>query len=145
MLLISHSPKETRQFAANLAKKMKPGTVLALIGDLGSGKTTFVQGLAEGLGISKKYYVNSPTFTLINEYEGKIPLFHFDLYRLGSVKELADLGFEEYLEKNGIVVVEWAEKLPPAELQKMVVVRFSMLAGEKRQIEIVPPLSVRGG
>lgn len=137
---ISHSAEETKKIAAEFSKNLKSGTIIGLMGDLGAGKTTFVQGLAEGLGISKEYTVNSPTFTLLNEYHGSMSLYHFDLYRLGTVqdieRQLKDLGFEEYWEGEGICVVEWAEKLPEREKKKMIPVVFKYQDENSRSIEI---------
>lgn len=112
---ISTQPLETMNFAERLAKKLKPGDVIALEGDLGAGKTTFTKGLAEGLEVKKT--VNSPTFTIIKEYMGVMPLYHMDVYRVESSFE--DLGFDEYFEGAGVTVVEWAhliEEQLPSEL-----------------------------
>lgn len=108
---------QTRQFGKKLAKLLKRGDVLCLFGDLGTGKTTLVKGLAEGLNV-KKGEVSSPTFVLMNIYEGRLPMFHFDLYRLESEQEIAAIGAEEFLYDDGVCVIEWAEKmktLMPAE------------------------------
>lgn len=109
---ITTNSEETSQFAAKLAERLQPGDVLALEGDLGAGKTTFTKGLAKGLEIKRT--VNSPTFTIIKEYKGKLPLYHMDVYRVGDAFE--DLGFDEYFEGEGVTVVEWAhlieEQLP---------------------------------
>ncbi len=102
---IMKSPEETMEFGRRLAEKLKPGCVLTLEGDLGAGKTTFTKGIGKGLGVTK--VVNSPTFTIIKEYEGNIPLFHMDAYRLEESDE--DLGFSEYFEGDGVTVVEWAK------------------------------------
>jgi tRNA threonylcarbamoyladenosine biosynthesis protein TsaE len=110
MLIETTSAKETKKLAARLGELLQPNDVILLNGDLGAGKTTFTQGLAEGLGIHAP--VTSPTFTLVHEYRGgRLLLFHFDSYRLAGAEEIADLGFEEYLERGGVVVVEWAERL----------------------------------
>lgn len=112
---ISKSADDTKDFAQKLAKSLKPGDVIALEGDLGAGKTTFTKGLAEGLGIKKN--VNSPTFTIIKEYQGILPLYHMDVYRLEDTYE--DLGFDEYFEGDGVTVVEWAHLIKdqlPAQL-----------------------------
>jgi tRNA threonylcarbamoyladenosine biosynthesis protein TsaE len=101
---ISNSSDQTKDFAKGLATTLKPGDVIALEGDLGAGKTTFTKGLAEGLGIKKN--VNSPTFTIIKEYRGNLPLYHMDVYRLEDSYE--DLGFDEYFDGEGVTVVEWA-------------------------------------
>lgn len=100
----STQPSETTDFAKRMAQLLKPQDVIALEGDLGAGKTTFTKGLAEGLNIKKT--VNSPTFTIIKEYNGTLPLYHMDVYRLEDSYE--DLGFDEYFEGNGVTVVEWA-------------------------------------
>lgn len=108
----SHSPAETEAAGEALGWRLTPGTVLAYQGDLGMGKTAFTRGLARGLGCPGR--VTSPTFTIVNEYEGRIPLFHFDLYRLGSADELFDIGWEDYLTRGGVCAVEWSERAPDA-------------------------------
>ncbi len=112
------SAEETRTLAAALGARLQPGDVLCLVGDLGAGKTTFTQGLALGLGLPPDEPVNSPTFTLVAEHPGgRIPLYHFDVYRLADSSALYDLAFDEYLGGDGVVVIEWADKiadvLPP--------------------------------
>ena len=116
MQFITNSPAETEALGAALAARLKAGTVLAYRGDLGAGKTAFTRGLARGLGYSEP--VTSPTYTIVNEYlGGRLPLFHFDMYRLGSADDLWDIGWEDYLDRGGICAVEWseqvAEALPP--------------------------------
>jgi tRNA threonylcarbamoyladenosine biosynthesis protein TsaE len=107
----THSPEQTGQLGSRLAQKLQAGMVVAFTGDLGAGKTAFTQGIARGLGITDR--VTSPTFTIVNEYEGgRLPLFHFDMYRLGSSDELFDIGWEDYLARGGVCVVEWSEKIP---------------------------------
>ena len=108
--LESASPDETESIAIELAKEAKPGSIYTLSGDLGAGKTVFARGFARGLGIMSP--VTSPTFTLVNEYrKGRLPLYHFDVYRLGEAEELYDTGFEDYLENGGVVLIEWAERI----------------------------------
>ncbi|MCC5466132.1 tRNA (adenosine(37)-N6)-threonylcarbamoyltransferase complex ATPase subunit type 1 TsaE [Pelosinus baikalensis] len=110
------SPEETSAFGKRLAKVLSAGKVVCLVGDLGAGKTLLVQGLAEGLGIAES--VHSPTFTILNVYEGRFPVYHFDLYRLENAGELFDIGFYEYTEADGLSIIEWADKFPeelPAE------------------------------
>lgn len=109
MEFISHSAEETERFGEALAASLRPGTVLAYTGTLGMGKTAFTRGLARGLGCHGR--VTSPTFTVVNEYEGKIPLFHFDMYRLSSSDELFDIGWEDYLARCGVCAVEWSERV----------------------------------
>ncbi len=112
MQYLSHSVEETEQFGAQLAATLAPGTVLAYTGGLGMGKTAFTRGLARGLGFLGR--VTSPTFTLVNEYEGRMPLFHFDLYRINSSDELFDLGWDDYLDRGGVCAVEWSERIADA-------------------------------
>ncbi len=109
----THSESETETVGEALAATLSPGTVIAFTGDLGAGKTAFTRGLARGLGIGER--VTSPTFTIVNEYEGgRLPLFHFDMYRLESSEELFDIGWEDYLRRGGVCAVEWSEKVADA-------------------------------
>ena len=109
----THSEGETEALGEALAKRLQPGTVNAFTGDLGAGKTAFTRGLARGLGVTER--VTSPTFTIVNEYEGgRLPLFHFDMYRLASSEELFDVGWEDYLHRGGICAVEWSENIADA-------------------------------
>ena len=113
MEIITNSPAETEDAGASLAARLEPGSVIAFTGDLGAGKTAFTRGLARGLGVTER--VTSPTFTIVNEYEGgRLPLFHFDMYRLGSSDELFDIGWDDYLCRGGICAVEWSENIEDA-------------------------------
>ncbi len=113
MELLSHSPEDTEDIGARLAEQLEPGAVVAFTGDRGAGKTAFTRGLARGLGIPDR--ITSPTFTIVNEYEGgRLPLFHFDMYRLGSADELFDIGWEDYLRRGGVCAVEWSENIADA-------------------------------
>ena len=113
MELLSHSPEDTEDIGARLAEQLEPGAVVAFTGDLGAGKTAFTRGLARGLGIPDR--ITSPTFTIVNEDEGgRLPLFHFDMYRLGSADELFDIGWEDYLRRGGVCAVEWSENIADA-------------------------------
>ena len=116
---LSHSPEETEALGEALAQRLRAGDVVAYRGDLGAGKTAFTRGLARGLGCMGR--VTSPTFTIVNEYEGRIPLFHFDMYRLGDEEDLFDIGWEDYLSRGGVCAVEWSERvggaLPPETLR----------------------------
>ena len=113
MEIITNSPAETEDAGASLAARLEPRSVIAFTGDLGAGKTAFTRGLARGLGVTER--VTSPTFTIVNEYEGgRLPLFHFDMYRLGSSDELFDIGWEDYLCRGGICAVEWSENIEDA-------------------------------
>ena len=112
MQFVSHSAEETERFGESLAQELRAGDVLAFTGSLGMGKTAFTRGLARGLGCRGR--VTSPTFTIVNEYEGKTPLFHFDMYRLGSSDELFDIGWDDYLARGGVCAVEWSERVSDA-------------------------------
>jgi tRNA threonylcarbamoyladenosine biosynthesis protein TsaE len=109
--IISVSAQQTWETARFIGGKLRKGDILALSGELGSGKTCFTSGLARGLGVDEKYQITSPTFTLINEYPARCKLYHFDVYRLNGYSEFEDLGYEEYFCGDGIVVIEWAEKI----------------------------------
>ena len=112
MEYLSHSPEETEHIGEMLGRRLRPGTVVAYRGGLGMGKTAFTRGLARGLGCAGR--VASPTFTIVNEYDGATPLFHFDMYRLGSSDELFDIGWEDYLTRGGVCAVEWSERVDDA-------------------------------
>ena len=113
MEFITNSPMETEKVGEVLGKVLKPGTILAYEGDLGAGKTAFTRGLARGLGAKEQ--VTSPTYTIVNEYlSGRMPLFHFDMYRLASSDDLWDIGWEDYLERGGVCAVEWSENVEDA-------------------------------
>lgn len=112
MEYLSHSPEETEHIGEMLGRRLRPGTVVAYRGGLGMGKTAFTRGLARGLGCAGR--VTSPTFTIVNEYDGATPLFHFDMYRLSSSDELFDIGWEDYLTRGGVCAVEWSERVDDA-------------------------------
>ena len=127
MQFTTNQVKETRALGQRLAERLKPGQIVAFTGDLGAGKTAFVSGMAQGLGISDR--VTSPTFTIVNEYEGgRLPLFHFDLYRLNSAEELFDIGWEDYLARGGVCAVEWSENAAQA-LEGEPVIRVDIQRG----------------
>ena len=110
---ITNGPEEMEELGCRLGRVLEPGAVVAYTGDLGAGKTAFTRGIARGLGIPDR--VTSPTFTIVNEYEGgRLPLFHFDMYRLGSSEELFDIGWEDYLARGGVCAVEWSENVEDA-------------------------------
>jgi tRNA threonylcarbamoyladenosine biosynthesis protein TsaE len=133
----SHGPEETEAAGARLAATLGPGDVVALTGELGAGKTCFTQGLARGLGVKGR--VVSPTFVLINEYGGRLPVHHVDAYRTGSLTELMDLGLEELLAGDGVTVVEWADKLLPLLPPHTVHVHIEGVGDEPRVITIRCP------
>ena len=134
MQYITKSPAETEAVGAALGRILQPGTVLAYRGDLGAGKTAFTRGLAKGLGCGD--IVTSPTYTIVNEYlGGRCPLFHFDMYRLGSEDELFDIGWEDYLERGGVCAVEWSENVADA-MEDPVYITIEKLGEDSRQITI---------
>lgn len=134
MTYLTNSEAETEALGAQVAEKLPDGAVVAFYGELGSGKTAFVRGMAQGMGID--CLVNSPTFTIVNEYEGARTLFHFDMYRLGSADELYDIGWDDYLARGGICAVEWSENVSDAFDGSEVVVRFEKTGGDGRRITI---------
>ena len=134
MELITKSPEETEKLGAALAEKLLPVTVIAYRGDLGAGKTAFTRGLARGLGYAEP--VTSPTYTIVNEYlGGRLPLFHFDMYRLHSADDLWDIGWEDYLERGGVCAVEWSENVAEA-LEGAITVSIEKLDDTTRRITI---------
>ena len=131
---ITNSPAETENLGAALGKLLPAGTVLAYRGDLGAGKTAFTRGLARGLGCNE--LVTSPTYTIVNEYlGGRLPLFHFDMYRLRSSEDLWDIGWEDYLERGGICAVEWSENVADA-LEDAVTITIEKLGETSRRITL---------
>ncbi|MBI3318132.1 MAG: tRNA (adenosine(37)-N6)-threonylcarbamoyltransferase complex ATPase subunit type 1 TsaE [Candidatus Omnitrophica bacterium] len=135
---ISSSPDETRRLGRKLAEDLKPQDVIALTGEIGSGKTTFVQGIAEGLGVPSGR-VASPSFVLIREYHGgRIPLYHADLYRLNALPEAQTLGLEEYFEQGGVTVIEWADRLPDLLPLEHLEIRFEVVDPERRSLRVMP-------
>lgn len=131
---ISKQPEETKDFAKRLAGFLQAGDVIALEGDLGAGKTTFTKGLAEGLGITRN--VNSPTFTIIKEYQGRLPLYHMDVYRVEDAFE--DLGFEEYFEGDGVTVVEWAHLIEAQLPEELLLLQLFLDENGARRIVAEP-------
>jgi tRNA threonylcarbamoyladenosine biosynthesis protein TsaE len=133
--IITNSPEETKKLAENIARTLVKGDILALEGELGSGKTQFVQGLARGLGVPENRYVRSPSFILLNEYRGRFPLYHFDFYRLHHPCDLDTIGMEEYFDGGGITVVEWADKFPGALPARAIHIKFEIVDEKKRVIK----------
>ena len=135
MEFITNSPEETEKVGMALGQVLIPGTVLAYEGDLGAGKTAFTRGLAKGLGATEQ--VTSPTYTIVNEYlSGRMPLFHFDMYRLGSSDDLWDIGWEDYLERGGVCAVEWSENVADA-MEGAVRVCIEKISEDVRKITIL--------
>ncbi len=134
MEYITNSPQETESLGERLGKAIRPGTVIAYRGDLGAGKTAFTRGLARGLGAGEP--VTSPTYTIVNEYlSGRIPLFHFDMYRLKSADDLWDIGWEDYLERGGVCAVEWSENVWEA-LEAPLIITLEKTGEDSRKITL---------
>ena len=131
---ISHSQLETEELGRKLAEKLPGGSVVAMYGDLGAGKTAFVRGMARGMGIDAR--VSSPTFTIVNEYLGERTLIHFDMYRLGSADELFDIGWEDYLARGAVCAVEWSENVEDAFFGDEVRLTIEKLSDTARKITI---------
>lgn len=134
VIFISESVDETVRFGMELAKRLKKGDVVALVGELGSGKTVLTKGIAKGLGVKDVRYVNSPTFVIIKEYKGKLPLYHFDLYRIDRSNALDAENFEEYFYGDGVTVVEWADKIRRLLPKKYLEVKLNVTGEGKRKI-----------
>jgi len=134
MTFLTNSPGETEKIGSALGKILQPGTLIAYRGDLGAGKTAFTRGLARGLGCSD--IVTSPTYTIVNEYlGGRLPLFHFDMYRLRSSDDLWDIGWEDYLERGGVCAVEWSENVDDA-MEEAIYITIEKLGEDARRISI---------
>lgn len=127
---------ETEAFGNRLAQHLFAGAVVGLIGPLGAGKTHLVRAIALGLGIANSDVVNSPTFVLIQEYQARLPIYHFDAYRLASEREFAELGVHEYFEGNGVCLVEWADKVPTCLPAQRLEIRITIIGEEARRLEI---------
>lgn len=132
--LISRSPEETVAAGERLGRILPAGAVVALLGELGAGKTHFAKGVARGLGVAQPERVNSPTFVLVNEYAGRVPVYHMDAYRLTGEADLGELGFEEMLESGGVVLVEWADRVSGSIPAGATTVRFEIVSPTERRI-----------
>ena len=134
--LTTQSVGDTQSLAERLGRLLTDGIVIALIGDLGSGKTAFVQGLAKGLQVPAEYYITSPTFTLINEYPGRLPLYHVDLYRIDRPEEVDDIGLYDIMRGDGVTVIEWAERILSELPRERIQIYFEMTDDQCRQVKI---------
>jgi len=137
MTILSNCENDTVNAGIELGKTLRPGDTVALAGGLGAGKTAFVRGLAQGLGLDARVY--SPTFTIVNEYLGSIPLFHFDMYRISDPDELFEIGWEDYLERGGVCAVEWSENAGDAFLPNTIYVSIDKTGDDCRVITIKFP------
>lgn len=141
MVIITKSAEETVELGKKIGAFLLANDVIALIGPLGAGKTTLIQGIAEGLEV--KDYVTSPSFIIINEYQGRLPFYHLDLYRLENAAEIEDLGIEEYFNRGGVCVIEWAEKLQTLKPRNMETIKITIKTENEREICISSELAVR--
>ena len=137
VLFQTHRVSETIRIGKKIGSLLLPGDVIALVGELGTGKTQFIKGLAAGVGVENTKYISSPSFTLINEYRGKTPFYHIDLYRLKAEKEAEELGLEEYLGGEGIVAIEWADKIPSLLPKELLWIYIRYTGKQTRSVEIV--------
>ena len=135
----THSPEETQEIGTKIGCQLNPGDVVALIGDLGVGKTCLTQGIARGAGVYQDQTVNSPSYILINEYDGKIPVYHIDLYRLEQLEDIIALGLEEYLDGDGICVIEWADRMSELLPENHIQVKITGEDEFTRSIQVLPP------
>jgi len=134
---VARSVEETQAVGEALGAQLGPGAVVACVGELGAGKTCFLQGVARGLGVTTD--VTSPTFVLVNVYRGRLPVYHMDAYRTESLLEVVDLGLEEMLDGDGVTLIEWADKVRPLLPARAIVVRITGLGDEPRRIEVEEP------
>jgi tRNA threonylcarbamoyladenosine biosynthesis protein TsaE len=141
MEVITNSAEETMELGEKIGAFLLPNDVIALTGQLGAGKTTLIQGIAQGLGV--KDYVTSPTFIIINEHQGRLPFFHIDLYRLNNLDEVEDLGIEEYFSRGGACVIEWAEKLGELTPKQAHEIRIEILSDTERKLCVSSALAAR--
>lgn len=136
--VVSRSSGHTRKLGVKLAKLLQGGEIIGLVGDLGTGKTCFVRGLTQGLEVSPRAWIRSPTFTLVNEYHGRLPIYHIDLYRVERAEELDELNLREYLYSDGISVIEWFDYLPAGEVDDHLEIRLAYGKGAAREVTFTP-------
>src|SRR5512139_2569207 len=137
VVIQSKSTSETIRLGKSIGSRLRAGDVVALVGELGTGKTQFIKGLAAGAGVGNPTYVSSPSFTLINEYPGKVPFYHIDLFRLKNQKEAEGLGLEDYLHGGGIAAIEWADKIPSLLSAEMLSIHIVYTGKNTRSIEMI--------
>lgn len=137
MVVQTKSSAETIRIGKSIGSRLLPGDVVVLVGELGSGKTQFVKGMALGVGVGKPTYISSPSFTLINEYPGRIPFYHIDLFRLGCEKEAEELGLDDYFQGKGITAIEWADKIPSLLPKEMLLIHIVYQGKNTRSLEII--------
>ncbi|HEX9787534.1 MAG TPA: tRNA (adenosine(37)-N6)-threonylcarbamoyltransferase complex ATPase subunit type 1 TsaE [Candidatus Binatia bacterium] len=136
--VVSNSSRATMGLGKSLGKLVQGSEIIGLVGELGAGKTCFVRGFAAGIGVRREAWVRSPSFTLINEYQGRLPVYHIDLYRVGKQEEIEALHLRDYLYADGVSLIEWFEHLPAAEVDDYLEVRIAHAGGAKREITFTP-------
>jgi tRNA threonylcarbamoyladenosine biosynthesis protein TsaE len=136
VVIQSKSASETVRLGRNIGSRLLPGDVVALVGELGAGKTQLIKGLAAGAGIRNPTYISSPSFTLINEYPGKITFYHIDLFRLSKENEAEELGMEDYIQGKGITAIEWADRIPSLLPEELLLIRIAYTGKNTRSLEI---------
>ncbi len=136
MVIYTQSATETVQIGKRIGKLLRAGDVIALVGELGSGKTHLIKGLAAGVGVERSHRITSPSFTLIHEYQGRIPFFHVDLFRLATEEEAEELGLEEYFVRGGVTAIEWADKIPQLLPKELIWINLRSLGEEARVIRL---------
>jgi tRNA threonylcarbamoyladenosine biosynthesis protein TsaE len=136
--VLTGSPRQTMGWGSRLGKLLEGGEIIALIGELGAGKTCFVRGVTQGLEVGKDAWIRSPSFTLINEYQGRLPVYHIDLYRVEGRAQLEGLNLREYLYSDGVSLIEWFEHLPADEVDEFLEVRAAYVDGNRRQLAFSP-------
>jgi len=136
--VVTCSAQQTMGWGKRLGRLLEGGEIIGLIGELGSGKTCFVRGLAAGLEVDSKAWIRSPTFTLINEYDGRLPIYHIDLYRVGSRHELEGLNLREYMYSDGVSLIEWFDHMPADEVDEYLELKIEHVGGAKRKLNFTP-------
>ena len=136
--VLTRSPRQTMSWGSRLGRLLTGGEIVALIGELGAGKTCFVRGVTSGLEVDKEAWIRSPSFTLINEYDGRMPVYHIDLYRIEDRAQLEGLNLREYLYADGASLIEWFEHMPADEVDEYLEVRIAYANGAKRELTFIP-------
>jgi tRNA threonylcarbamoyladenosine biosynthesis protein TsaE len=136
--VLTRSARQTMSWGSRLGRLLKGGEIIALIGELGAGKTCFVRGVTQGLEVGKEAWIRSPSFTLINEYHGRLPVYHIDLYRVEGRAQLEGLNLREYLYSDGVSLIEWFEHLPADEVDEFLEIRLGYVDGNRRQLTFGP-------
>lgn len=136
MEILTKSAEETIELGKSIGTKLKPGAIVAFYGELGSGKTTMIKGICLGLGVEEQTIVKSPSFIMVNEYQGKWPIYHIDLYRIKNLQEILSIGFDEYLNAKGICLIEWAEKIENELPINIIKVELEVLSAFERKVKV---------